>query len=805
MALAFVVVLVIAGFVFAQPMTRTIWYFWQLIDTPDVGTPSFYSGDEGKLVLVNSTGTELEFATATSTLDNLIDFAQITDTMTVDASTTIKMDNKTIILQASSSQTEDIFVIEKPDGTDVFVVEETGEISIIHTADHNDDRTLEVDTDAAGFGDVKAIDIDYISGAISAGEDEGIILINIDETLATGGDIFGLEVLATEGSAGIYGMKVGAVVGVIRQDSGVFATPTTGTDNTTSTDVPNMIDGDFGTTTAIFENDDEYIIIGAAAAFEEIEFIITTGSSGAGIKPTFAYSTAGAGTFTEFSPVDGTNGFRNTGVVAWDASDLTSHGVNTDTGTYDIKVIRTRNVLPTSPVLGYAKAAATTEYIWDKDGNVNIKSLTVPDAGYIGSASDPDAIQIEADGDVVLTQDLALSGLTAGSILFAGAGGVISEDNSGLFWDDVDKKFGVETDSPLVTWQVGSPTTNVKKDTRLYGGFRIYQGDDDTNPDIIFDIFNSGDAAVVGIKDNNADTIHFEANLGGVSWFTAGNFGLGEKFPETLTEWTHAQPYLTLHNPTHEDIDGGRESRLNFKGEQSGGEETTLARIEVNHLDALDDELGRMIFKVNTGGALLGVMTITGKAVSATTVDVGMASATIGNFDTFSATTGKFDTSLELPNGTDPDVDVAGEISADTDDNSLRGFGDSKQFLYAQMTKTIQFTIAQPDDLDEGDDVPVWSNESGFIFVITSVKSWADADNATYALMETSATNFAVEYTIASPTIATDGTGVYYDTTAVVTASGTIENGNMIIFDPSADDLEWIKVTILGYFDSDKN
>lgn len=38
------------------------------------------------------------------------------------------------------------------------------------------------------------------------------------------------------------------------------------------------------------------------------------------------------------------------------------------------------------------------------------KSVVIPDAGYIGSASDPDAIQIEADGDVVLTQDLAVTG-----------------------------------------------------------------------------------------------------------------------------------------------------------------------------------------------------------------------------------------------------------------------------------------------------------------------------------------------------------------------------------------------------------
>ncbi len=257
----------------------------------------------------------------------------------------------------------------------------SGDIDILHTSSEADDHAFEIDVDAAGFGDVKSIDIDYITGEISAGKDEGIILLNIDQitgTPATGGEVFGLEVLATDGSANITGLKVGAVIDPVHQDSGTFANPTTATDNTTGpADVDAMKDGDSGTTTAIFEAQSEYVLIGAAAPFEEIEFILTTTSSGAGIKPTFWYSTAGAHQFTQFTPVDGTNAFRNTGVVAWDASDLTSHGINTDTGTYDIKVIRTRVSLSTPPVLGYAKTAATTEYIWDKNGDVNINSLTL--------------------------------------------------------------------------------------------------------------------------------------------------------------------------------------------------------------------------------------------------------------------------------------------------------------------------------------------------------------------------------------------------------------------------------------------
>ena len=58
---------------------------------------------------------------------------------------------------------------------------------------------------------------------------------------------------------------------------------------------------------------------------------------------------------------------------------------------------------------------------------------------------------------------------------------------------------------------------------------------------------------------------------------------------------------ITLQNPTEEDTDGGRESTLIFKGEQSGGEKTTLAEIEASHDGASDDQKGDLIFRTNDG------------------------------------------------------------------------------------------------------------------------------------------------------------------------------------------------------------
>lgn len=46
------------------------------------------------------------------------------------------------------------------------------------------------------------------------------------------------------------------------------------------------------------------------------------------------------------------------------------------------------------------------------------------------------------------TDMLSVGGLTLGSILFAGASGLISQDNTNLFWDDTNNRLGIGTNSP---------------------------------------------------------------------------------------------------------------------------------------------------------------------------------------------------------------------------------------------------------------------------------------------------------------------------------------------------------------------
>lgn len=57
----------------------------------------------------------------------------------------------------------------------------------------------------------------------------------------------------------------------------------------------------------------------------------------------------------------------------------------------------------------------------------------------------PQAIAITSSPTFV---GLVLSALTLGSILFAGIGGVLSQDNATLFWNNTDKRLGIGTNSP---------------------------------------------------------------------------------------------------------------------------------------------------------------------------------------------------------------------------------------------------------------------------------------------------------------------------------------------------------------------
>ena len=94
----------------------------------------------------------------------------------------------------------------------------------------------------------------------------------------------------------------------------------------------------------------------------------------------------------------------------------------------------------------------------------------------------------------------------------------------------------------------------------------------------------------------------------------AGNnrIGIGTSAPSTLLDLHGVQPYVSIRNTTNEDTDGGRESRINFQGERSGGELSSIARIEASHDGTADDDKGTLSLQTNDGSGLASRIEIDG-------------------------------------------------------------------------------------------------------------------------------------------------------------------------------------------------
>lgn len=250
----------------------------------------------------------------------------------------------------------------------------TGPIDILHTSIESDDHALEIDINAEGFGDVKAIDISYITGPIATGSSEGALLINLDESSADGGVLSAIEILGTKLGTldGYHALTVGIEIDPILQFSGTFGDM----DSLLVKAIDQLSALSLGGAgnVATFIADNDTITIGDIAKFEEIEIIIDTGSSANGIAPLFEFST-GLGLWTPFTPVDGTNGFRLTGSIAWEVDSITEWTTGLDSE-YLIRITRTKNNLSITPILDMIQLSAVIEYNWNKDGDINVRGGT---------------------------------------------------------------------------------------------------------------------------------------------------------------------------------------------------------------------------------------------------------------------------------------------------------------------------------------------------------------------------------------------------------------------------------------------
>lgn len=86
-------------------------------------------------------------------------------------------------------------------------------------------------------------------------------------------------------------------------------------------------------------------------------------------------------------------------------------------------------------------------------------NITQTGSNSVVITNGPGSIQLDTAQDIKITASptfngLTLSSLTPGSVLFAGASGLISQDNPNLFWDNTNDRLGVGTASPQDTLHV---------------------------------------------------------------------------------------------------------------------------------------------------------------------------------------------------------------------------------------------------------------------------------------------------------------------------------------------------------------
>ena len=220
-------------------------------------------------------------------------------------------------------------------------------------------------------------------------------------------------------SGTVAALATGSFVDPIHQHVGTFATPS---QTEYAARFPNggaWADGIDGQN--IFVANLDAIYIGAVAAFDALQVIMTTPATKS-VEPKFYYYDTSLA-WVQFVPVDGTEGFEQNGTITWNSAAFTNWKSDYDPGAADgsagyyIKVTRNRVATPGTVTPTTVKLSASTSYYWDNAGAVSIANLYVPDGGTVGIS-----------GNELLTFN------AAGNITVSGADLVLGQ-NAIQFWD----------------------------------------------------------------------------------------------------------------------------------------------------------------------------------------------------------------------------------------------------------------------------------------------------------------------------------------------------------------------------------
>jgi hypothetical protein len=186
-------------------------------------------------------------------------------------------------------------------------------------------------------------------------------------------------------------------------------------------------------------------------------------------------------------------------------------------------------------------------------------------------------------GDVFMPGTVSLPNLTEGSVVFAGTGGQLSQDNTNFYWDNTNKRLGIGDTTPDASLEI---VTN--GDNPVFMISRGIEGDGD---------FLNMDAE--GNLNIDSDTFYVDASTNRV--------GIGTTSPITNTN-LHIKGVGNQPLVIHRDYNAiGGDVYAVYALDNDIGETITYGTVGVKIIDNTDGgEKGAFVFKVRNGAAGFG-------------------------------------------------------------------------------------------------------------------------------------------------------------------------------------------------------
>lgn len=564
-------------------------------------------------------------------------------------------------------------------------------------------RALFLDVDANSVPNTQGMHIDLKATSIAAGETVTGIDIVGDTANSSGGVMRLLEFdKAGVGSAEVHAIHCNPEIEeCFHHASGTFIDPTQGWDENGGFTDTTVAFGSSGTNVTIFDADNDAIYIGAEAAFQEVEVVLDTGASNPGIKPTFEIWTGAS--WTTITPVDNTAGFRESGIIDMEDVDLSSWvavSVNSVSKFY-LQITRTQNSLGTDPIENLIQTAATTDYIWDENGDVNIRALRI--AGIL-SDNDDMVFEIDADNDgsnkysftdgasaeqMSLTEGglLTVKALTATEAVILGDGGdnfSVASDGIDISTSGVITNGTIEGDGGVISTGEGGGTKFLREDGDGTSSWQTPAGGGSMSSWILED----GDGTEVTVQDAN-EVKFIESGIVDINWTDVDNCSDADPCDMTFTV-TEADNLAAVLGRAADAADTAITSVAKLEGVDAQvyidlGNDGT-AEVEADTTVTL--EAPNILLRVDSA-AYLNIATADGGVTTISQVSDGADGIVIGDGG---------DTVVIASAGLDLDASgVITNATVDGDDNTIQDIAVSQTKLASGSRTTVNGDVVDAD------------------------------------------------------------------------------------------------------------